>query len=472
MMSELVAQELLMSTFDELRESLAAVFLDAAKAAAKQLQRSGLPFTHGIDRTIVTRTGSTGWTTETRSESINTLAIWSLARRAAPWLTDEDTASAFDCAAMVAESARETLPFWAPFAGRVWPLLKMPPDDAPDTLPHPHDLDRWVAHYIMFPALQQHLETLPGVDQADETAANAFAEEVLRVAHDSQLRYLVRVPLSGVDLASTKGDAIMEDGVCIRRLSDVEQGAWLDHHGRFSRGSLLDVEPPLVEIELRTKGPRTAQHMPDAGMAPYMAAGLQLHGHHPAGSLGVQYSDPLWIFPGTPLIPMALPPCSTEQSVLTADDFLEAVRTANLLKNYDLKQPRSPKELALHRFIAGMARENGTDAVLDFTIALEALLLPYDEAARHGDLGYRFRMHGAHYLTENAADRHPAARQLGDIYETRSRLVHGGKYPDRALITTTRHVAEGFARYGLLRAVLQGFPTAAVFNRMILGSPD
>jgi hypothetical protein len=70
-------------------------------------------------------------------------------------------------------------------------------------------------------------------------------------------------------------------------------------------------------------------------------------------------------------------------------------------------RPSPPKDLTLHRFFAGVARKgvtdfhpggadrNAADAVLDFTIALEALLLPYDEKARHGDLGYRFRVHGA-----------------------------------------------------------------------------
>ena len=101
---------------------------------------------------------------------------------------------------------------------------------------------------------------------------------------------------------------------------------------------------------------------------------------------------------------------------------------------------------------------------------VEALPLPYDEKARHGDLGYRFRMHGAHYLADDPAQRAALARKLRGIYEMRSRLVHGGKYPSLDEIQTTRSDARDLARRGLLRAVHEGFPTAGAFNRMVLGT--
>ena len=121
-------------------------------------------------------------------------------------------------------------------------------------------------------------------------------------------------------------------------------------------------------------------------------------------------------------------------------------------------------------FLPGGADRNAADAVLDFTIALEALLLPYDEKARYGDLGYRFRMHGAHYLADDPAQRTALARKLSGIYEMRSRLVHGGKYPSLDEIMTARDDARELARRGLLRAVQRGFPAAAAFNQMILGT--
>jgi hypothetical protein len=102
--------------------------------------------------------------------------------------------------------------------------------------------------------------------------------------------------------------------------------------------------------------------------------------------------------------------------------------------------------------------EHCTDRGRSRTIALEALLLPYDENARRGDLGYRFRVHGAHYLCEHADERPEVAKQLSRVYEMRSRLVHGAKYPDRVHIRAVHDLAYDFAGRGLLRAVREGFP--------------
>jgi Apea-like HEPN len=406
-------------------------------------------------------------------EQRNVLTIENLAIRAAPWLATEELTSAFDCATLITESAGETLPFWAPFAGVVSPLIELKewPDDRPN-LHYDQDPSSWVARFVVLPALQQNLKELPSVALADEVAADRFAEEVLRVAHDDRLRYRVCIHLSGIDLDSGEDDALAEDDVCIRRLSNIEQAAWFDGLEGRSGWPLLDSQPPLIAIEQCAAGPRDAQHMPEDSIMPLMVTALELHRHHPAGRYGVQYSDPIWVSPSFYQFPLVLPGRSTKQSMLTADGLRQTVSTAKSLKDYDLKQPQSSKDLALHRFIAGMARNDITDAVLDFTIALEALLLPYDEDARRSDLGYRFRIHGAHYLADNPADRRAVAKRLTDIYETRSRLVHGGNYPDRTRISAIRDTAEEFVCSGLLRAVHKGFPTANAFKKMILGLPS
>jgi hypothetical protein len=45
------------------------------------------------------------------------------------------------------------------------------------------------------------------------------------------------------------------------------------------------------------------------------------------------------------------------------------------------------------------------DGILDLAIALESLLLPYDEDARRGDLAYRFRIHGGYFLSKTKSER-------------------------------------------------------------------
>jgi hypothetical protein len=155
-------------------------------------------------------------------------------------------------------------------------------------------------------------------------------------------------------------------------------------------------------------------------------------------------------------------------SALTAEDFQTLIATAKQLERHHIREPTSAHELALHRFTTALARDSYADGALDFTIALEALLLPYDENARRGDLGYRFRVHGAHYLSERADERPETAKHLSRIYEMRGRLVHGAKYPDRVQIRAVHDLAYDFARRGLLRAVREDFPTGAMFNQMVL----
>jgi hypothetical protein len=213
-----------------------------------------------------------------------------------------------------------------------------------------------------------------------------------------------------------------------------------------------------------------------------MIGALQLHGHWVAGDFYRVQSDPPWLMPIRQHLPLTAPGIVLGHSTLTPESFSTSLATARMLTGYGITQPRSPKDLALHRFFAGVARQgasdflpggadrNAADAVLDFTIALEALLLPYDENARHGDLGYRFRMHGAHFLADYPAQRAACARKLATIYEMRSRLVHGGKYPSLDEIKTARDDARDLARRGLLSAVLRGFPAAREFNQMILGA--
>jgi hypothetical protein len=132
-------------------------------------------------------------------------------------------------------------------------------------------------------------------------------------------------------------------------------------------------------------------------------------------------------------------------------------------------EPRSPQDLAVHRFRVGAARGDIADAILDFVISLEALLLPYDENARHGDLGYRFRTHGAHYLASNTEDRRAVAKQLSDLYALRSRLVHGSKYPKPEELVSARRTAEDLTRRGYSAPWIQAFRMRRCFAIASLG---
>jgi hypothetical protein len=72
-------------------------------------------------------------------------------------------------------------------------------------------------------------------------------------------------------------------------------------------------------------------------------------------------------------IPLLLPRAVAVTRPLTADGLHAVIASIGLLDPYNFLRPGSPSDLALHRIATGAARTDDADAVLDFTIALEAL---------------------------------------------------------------------------------------------------
>lgn len=254
-----------------------------------------------------------------------------------------------------------------------------------------------------------------------------------------------------------------------RLLSETEQADWwarspdngLWHVGGF-------VAFPSVLASIRVGGPRHDPIHPRRDVADLLVIACYLHGHRVAGSIVASMSEPRWVQHGMHSGPLSIPVHSSDPATISSDALREVVATIPKLAQFSLRQPRSSKDLALHRFATGIARQDDADAVLDFVIALEALLLPLDTVARHSDLSYRFRIHGAMFIAESADLRREVFRQLRDLYEMRSHLVHGGEYPVAADIRETRSIACALAARGLRRAVREGFPDANKFNAMVL----
>jgi hypothetical protein len=440
------------------------VYTATSRAVTRRLDQAGVPQTVDVERTIIERESPARWSAVRRAEARNVLTLGHAALPESPWLGDQEMAPIRACAADLAEFAGAGLLYWVPFAGSVGPLVEVglggPQFEA--------DPAGWAARVVVLPALYHHLAALPSIDKADEASARAFADEVLMVATAPDLRYLVSVPLSGIYLDGA--DVMTAGDVCVRRLSPAEQGAIFDQRGGWLS---LPVpfnfnELPYSVLELRVAGPRCEQHLRSQERIPSLITAFQLLGHHIVGRWVAERADPAWMFSGESYHPLMLPQEPRAASALTAEDFKTLITTAKRLEQYHISEPASAYDLALHRFGTASARNTYADRVLDFTIALEALLLPYDENARRGDLGYRFRVHGAHYLSERANERPETAKNLSRIYDMRSRLVHGARYPDRVQIRAVHDLAYDFARRGLLRAVREGFPTAEMFNQIVL----
>jgi hypothetical protein len=454
------------------REKLATLFLDACKAATAKLAEARVPLTFTQNRTHVVRSGENhDWEAQRRQEEGNILRLrGKVLEPAAPLLGNELVHNADECAAgLLALTGNTLLLNRTYFPHGAWPLTSLLLGDEPPI--RDEEPVRWVREVVLLRALLAHMQALPRLDEARPQDAEWFANEVVRVATTETASYRASVPLAGVDIQIPDDAPLQWENVTIRLLSEVEQGDHLDEVGARSHSLLaLFNAPPLVVLECNEEFPRNEQ-MPATlprRVRSIMAA-LQLYGFELAGHSARVEMVPKWFSFAAGLPPLGLPGTPSSWRVLTPEVFTAVAATAQCLERWNIDQPKSTHDLALHRFCSGVARTNDTDAVLDFTIALESLLLPYDANARHSELSYRFRLHGAYYLTDGPSERQAMSKALNGLYTMRSRLVHGGKYPTPEEIRTTRKAARELTQRGLMQAVHGGFPTAETFTRMALG---
>ena len=456
-------------TNSTVRQALAEFFLSSARAIARRLKRNGYPLTISERRAQPLRFHD-GWIISESDSLVNILASnYPWPQRGSPQLTPQEIRKASHLGNAIADSCVGTLPFWP--ASTFGSELLAPTKDGKTPAAPDFGIDpaRWVARYIVLPALQSHLVALSSLDRADSASALAFADEVIRVAHDDRWHFREIALIGGIDLESVEYGAFGQAQVTFRRATEQEQVQWLKKTS-FTR-MFEEEDPPTVALEVRCDAPRTLDEPKWHDATPILVSALQLEGHKVTGSVATETVQPDWLLQLISLNELNLPLTSRRRiEELTRNDIPAIFKTASMIRDFNVVEPRSVRDLALHRFVSGCARQIPADALIDFTITLESLLLPYDENARRGDLSYRFRIHGAHYLAIDISDRNEIFQQLRNIYDTRSRLVHGAKYPSEAETIATCDAAYNLARCGLLRAVYHGFPTPQMLQQMVLGS--
>jgi hypothetical protein len=403
-----------------------------------------------------------------RYEACSNLTDVGLLMRASPLLDEQAIESLHQCSAIVADKHAETLPYGfypgalsSPLTESLGAGRREPPDFSRD----PAD---WTSRVLVQPALLHHLSSVSDVHAVGTAIAEAFADDVERVAGSESLSFFICVPLSATNLDPACGPVTCGDYE-LRLLSETEQADWWGgspDNGLWQVGGFVAF--PSVLASIRVEGPRDNPIHPRRDVADLFVIACYLHGHRVAGSIVASMSEPRWVQGGMHSGPLSIPMHSSERATISSDALCEVVAIIPILAQFSLRQPGSSNDLALHRFATGIARPSDADAVLDFVIALEALLLPLDAAARNSDLSYRFRIHGALFIAESADLRRDVFRQLRGLYEMRSRLVHGGKYPVASDIREARSIACDLAARGLRRALREGFPDANKFNAMVL----
>ncbi len=147
-----------------------------------------------------------------------------------------------------------------------------------------------------------------------------------------------------------------------------------------------------------------------------------------------------------------------EERVISADQLARAYELSRRIP-MGFSDPHGREEVALHHFALGASQMSNAEAVISFTIALEALLVP----GLQGESSYRFRLNGAKFLGSNLVERRKIYNDLKAIYQVRSRLVHGTP-PSSEETNSAKKKARILTATALVKAVTEGWPTAADYE--------
>lgn len=453
---------------DEIRVGLEEFFIESATAIKERMHELGISQNMSTTRQAIVRNESS---VHSRPEEIteNTLRSREFMSAMSPWLADDHIDRVRVSVDKLVETSEGTLPFNISRSPGYFPVVHSQDSLPPSEIDYRNDRVEWIMHYLIYPALQFHLESLPRIDQLVESQASTFATDVMTVACDTRMRYKVSIPIDSLAPEGAKQIDIREEGIVFRTLSTEEQSHWMQWSRIAGTRGFGDIFFPQAVLEYYLSGPRNDDEILDTSKPTRFVQALQFHGFEPLTRLIALQSVPSWLSMGESHQPYLVQEYATRTATLKENELLDVARTAKLLVKYSTVKRYQQHRLAIDRFVAGVARSHDSDALIDFTVALENLLLPYDPETRHSNLSYRFRMHGAHYLSRALSDRVEVSKNLGEIYKARSALVHGGSKEAASLKTETFENAREYARRGLLRAMHEGFPGASEFNKMILG---
>jgi hypothetical protein len=188
---------------------------------------------------------------------------------------------------------------------------------------------------------------------------------------------------------------------------------------------------------------------------------LQLLGFQPCGrGFATTYTEPVVLWSGGQGFRL---PENGETRDCHEKDIASAVELGKLIPEEVFTGPRRRAHVALHRFMLGAAEEQPADALIDYMIALEALLLP-----GQNELSFRLALYGAYYLGGTQAERRETFERLKTAYALRSTLVHGAGAADPQEIRRSRDDTRDLSQRMLSKALREGWPTDTQLRDLVL----
>lgn len=381
--------------------------------------------------------------------------------RAHPVLDNE----AIEIAHQLVEAYGETVRFFLSFG----PLIMAQHLANPTLIVEESNREFLSAIHLLDHALLGYLHEVPDLAQDDVELAQRIALELVGFASGRNWTVLSSTPVGGVAIT----EPAEVGNTRVRQLTSDEAGQLAgvgrvgDLESRFGT-SRIELANERVVIEVRSRVPK-AKEPTDAVSWKKAILAFQLSGFDISGSgRTYQWVEPEWINFGRLSSPAQLmKQAGGEPRGLDHELLEEICGLARLIDDRVFESPTRPLDVALHRFSLAAGRPTHADSLIDSVVTLEGLLLPGGDPR---EMRFRFSLNGAVYLEADRAKRLALRKHLAAIYDMRSKVVHGGSSPpDQATVHSLSESAYSWAREGLVKALINGWPTQDDFFQLLLG---
>ena len=328
----------------------------------------------------------------------------------------------------------------------------------------------WIYDTILARVRLEYLAALESLESGRRELADELAKDLLELFELDTVDFVTVLPVAGIRFAE---DPVEIANVRFRSITSKELGLLFEAVMSYplSRGRRRSLSPPRPDhiserwvLEIRTPCNKLVQ--PQAGFQPHKLVlalqllGFELHGNGFATT---------WTEPGPSQFGGGLVirlPQWGENKDCSPEELERALALAAKIQDGAILRPTNRLEIVLHRFLLGAANESRTDALIDYTIALEGFLLP---ETKYGEYRFKFGLFGAWYLGSDRKNRAELSKDLKGIYDLRSQIVHGaGPLPDEKIAQGATRARELVARM-IVKALENGWPSPDDLSKASMG---
>ncbi len=328
----------------------------------------------------------------------------------------------------------------------------------------------WIYSTILERFSLEYLVALESLESGRRELADELAKDLLELFERDTVDFVTVLPVAGIRFAE---DPVEIANIRLRCMTSKELGRLFEASMsyRLWRGRRRTLSPPHPVhvrerwvLEVRTPCKKLVQ--PQAGFQPQKLVlalqllGFELHGNGFATT---------WTEPGPSMFSGGQGfrlPQRGESKECSPEELELALALAAKIQDGAILRPTDRQEIVLHRFLLGAANESSTDALIDYTIALEGFLLP---PSKYGEYRFKFGLFGAWYLGSDRKNRAELSKDLQGIYDLRSQIVHGVAPPSDEKIAQGATRARELAARMIVKALENGWPSPNDLGKAPMG---